>query len=153
MGGVAGLPEQTTRWFELTLRLAIAALFVYAGAAKALDTAEFERAIAGFRLIPPWIEGATAMYLPWLEIVCGLGLLWRRTVLGAAPVLGVLTTVFILAVASAWWRGLDISCGCFGSTDVANYPWLITRNVLIVAAIGALFIADMMRLAKKPDTA
>lgn len=145
---MAGLPAQATRWLELILRLAIASLFIYAGTTKAWDVASFERAIAGFQLAPPWMVSFLATYLPWLEIVCGLGLLWRLTCLGATALIGALTIIFILALAYAWWRGLDITCGCFGGTGDANYPWLIARNMLIAAGIGLLFVADSKRFAK-----
>jgi hypothetical protein len=48
-------------------------------------------------------------------------------------------TAFIVAIAAAWLRGLDISCGCFGSSEgETNYLWLILRDLLIVG--GLLYI-------------
>jgi hypothetical protein len=57
--------------------------------------------------------GAT---LPMIEIVAGLLLaigpaLWRA---GAALLLLLLLLAFTAAVSTAWLRGIDVACGCFG---------------------------------------
>jgi uncharacterized membrane protein YkgB len=43
--------------------------------------------------------------------------------------------VFIVAIVSAWARGLDIDCGCFGKGNISsNYTWLLVRDLLMLAS-------------------
>jgi hypothetical protein len=61
--------------------------------------------------------------------------------------------VFVTMLISAWARGLDISCGCFGTTSAdtrANYPVLLARNVLLAA--GLLFEAWAEKKTLSPTT-
>src|SRR5438132_9012922 len=94
--------------------LIVAAVFIYAGAIKALDPIRFAGDIDNYKLLPWPIGVRLAFYLPWLEILCGLALITRRLYLGGLSILTALISVFILASVVAKARGIDISCGCFG---------------------------------------
>jgi len=96
------------------LRLAIAAIFIYAGITKAIAPLRFITDIDNFRLLPWVMTVGLAFYLPWLEIICGVALLVQRLDRGAVLILLVLTSIFLVAITSARIRGIDISCGCFG---------------------------------------
>lgn len=131
----------------LALRTALAWTFLHAGVLKIWDfahgqpsTPDFAVAIQQYRLLPsPDLVLLLAVYLPWVEVVAALGLFFRRVQLGAATIIAGLTTVFMVALASALARGLRIECGCFGrdqaSTDI---PALLVRDAFILAA--ALFL-------------
>jgi uncharacterized membrane protein YphA (DoxX/SURF4 family) len=120
------------------LVLLLGGLFIYAGVIKLIQPNAFLGDIESYRMLPYSVGWLVAFYLPPLEIICGLGLLWPKSREHAAIVLLVLMLVFVMAIAIAWGRGLDITCGCFGSSDEkANYPWLILRDLLI---IGGLFV-------------
>ncbi|MEI6350300.1 MAG: MauE/DoxX family redox-associated membrane protein [Verrucomicrobiota bacterium] len=121
------------------LAVLMGALFIYAGAAKVTDPARFFADIQNYDLLP-WRAAVVAMafYLPWLEIVCGVGMIFRRFRSGASLVLAGLLVVFIGALALAWARGLNISCGCFGgSSEHPRYFLWIGRDLALLAA--ALF--------------
>ena len=122
------------------LRLFLGGLFVYAGVLKVLDPAQFLVDIESYRLLPYVAAVATAFYLPWLEILCGAGLWNRRTRRGALWILIALTVVFAVLITSAWVRGLDISCGCFGVSESngSNYVWWLTRDLLIFLGLAVL---------------
>lgn len=122
------------------LRLGLAGVFGYAGVIKLRDPAGFAAEIAGYRLLPEMVETWLAVYLPWLEVAIGLGVLLPRTVRGAALLQAALMVIFIVALSLAWARGLDITCGCFGGEAKAvNYPWLIGRDVVILIGSGLVF--------------
>ncbi len=119
------------------LRLLLAAVFLYAGVMKIWDfrhgqsaTPDFTVAIQHFELLPtPDLAVVLAIYLPWLEVTAALALFLRRLALGAALAITGMTIVFLGALASAWHRGLDISCGCFGKDEVStDYRTLILRD-------------------------
>ena len=60
------------------MRIALGALFVFAGVTKAYDPGAFAIEIQRYNLIP-WIPGALAsVYLPWLEILAGALLICEK---------------------------------------------------------------------------
>jgi uncharacterized membrane protein YphA (DoxX/SURF4 family) len=118
-----------------SVRVALAGLFVYAGATKIIDPNAFALEIARYELLPELANYAAAA-LPATELVLGLGMLalpvtWRRSAaLGAL----VLLLAFTFAAASAIVRGLDIECGCFGSGS-SPITWLtLLRDLALVGA-------------------
>ncbi len=117
----------------------LAGLFLYAGVVKLVQPGIFLGDIESYRMTSYPLAWLVAFYLPPLEILCGLGLLWPKTRPASAAVLIVLMLVFVAAIASAWMRGLDIACGCFGAgEEKANYLWLILRDLLIIG--GLVFV-------------
>lgn len=132
-------PSAAVRWAKILLSLGLAAVFLASGGAKILDPAAFQKEILQFQSVSIKPAGLLALYLPWLELFCGVALLTRFR-LGATCILAGLMVIFIGAVALAWTRGLDVTCGCFGSADSAaatSYPLWIARNLLILAGLGA----------------
>ncbi len=127
------------------LYAAVGLVFVYSAAVKIADPQAFLSSILTFRLLPLAWATATALWVPWLELVLGLSLLsgiWRG---GASWLTGGLLLVFIALVAQAWARGLAIDCGCFGSKElesVWDYAWKIGQNLLLMAALGAAALAE-----------
>lgn len=121
------------------LRMGLAGVFVYAGAMKLSDPAGFAVEIEGYRLVPQVAAAWTALYLPWLEIVVGIGVLLPRWCRGAALLQATMLVVFIGALSTTWWRGLDVSCGCFGggAGESANYAVAIGRDVVL---LGGIFV-------------
>jgi putative oxidoreductase len=121
---------------NLVLRLVLAGLFLYAGGSKLADPSAFQVDIFNFAILPWAAAGVAAVYLPWLEILCAGALIARKPAAGL--LLTVLMVVFTLAIATAWGRGLEVSCGCFGATDgPTNYPLKLTENFAILAGLGA----------------
>lgn len=117
-------------------RFVIAGLFLWAGMMKLIHPGLLFGDILSYRLLPEGVAVGLAWYLPWLEIVLALALLSPRLQEGAWGGLFGLMTVFILALLSAWARGLDITCGCFGSSGLYNqYGWWVTRDALILGVL------------------
>ena len=92
----------------------VAGIFIYAGALKAIDPVQFASDIDNYKILPWPVSVALAFYLPWLEIFCALGLVFRFLYRGALSILSASIVVFTLATIAAKVRGLDITCGCFG---------------------------------------
>lgn len=133
-----------TRLAVPLLRVGLGLLFVWAGAIKAWEPSGFLLNVQGYRLLPYKLEVAAAIYLPWLEMVCGLALVVGRVGRrGATLILGVLMSLFTLALAAGWYRGLDITCGCFGSGDgQTHYGFWMARDLGLVGAIVLLWLGD-----------
>jgi putative oxidoreductase len=128
-----------TAILEIGLRIVLGALFITAGVAKWQDPAAFAQEIANYQLLPG-LAPHLATLLPATEILGGLAVAagprpWRQA--GAAA-LFVLLIAFTAAVTAAAARGLDISCGCFG-TGSAPVTWLtVARNFGLLALAGGL---------------
>lgn len=127
--------------------LLVGAIFIFAGLTKmvdfqplrVLDPMEFARDIDNYKLLPWWLSVRLALYLPWLEIICGLALVFRRLYSGALALLLALLVVFIGASFAAKARGIDITCGCFGHvSDQLSFAWHIVLDLAILAAVVAL---------------
>jgi len=124
------------------LRLLLAAVLGYAGAAKLRDPAAFAVAIENFDLVPSGLAALLAVYLPWLELLTAAGLLLPRWRAAAALIACALFAVFAAATALAWARGLDIDCGCFGHASATSPHRALLRDLaLLVVALGALRLA------------
>src|SRR5437870_10273190 len=102
-------PTSSTLWRMVDL--IIAGIFIYAGAIKALDPVQFASDIDNYKILPWPISVALAFYLPWVEIFCALGLVFRFCYRGALSILMVSIVVFTSATIAAKIRGLDITCG------------------------------------------
>jgi putative oxidoreductase len=137
---------QVPDWIAVILRIVIAAIFIYAGTSKALAPIRFVTDIDNFHILPWVMTPPLAFYLSWLEIVCGLTLLFLRFERGALLILCTLTFVFVFALISARIRGIDISCGCFGhaSRDL-SFTSHLALNFGIIVAIFLLFSAAASR--------
>jgi uncharacterized membrane protein YphA (DoxX/SURF4 family) len=123
-------------WLVVLLRIVIAAIFIYAGATKVIAPLRFTSDIDNFHILPWPAPALLAFYLPWLEIICGMTLLFARFDRGALLILLPLTLVFVAALTSAQIRGLDISCGCFGhGTRDLSFASHIALNLGILAAL------------------
>ncbi len=138
------------RTLILILRLLLGGLFVYAGIGKIWDPADFAGKIDNYRMLPYLLVTLTAVVLPWVEVICGLLLIFGRRLCGASLVLIVLNVVFIIAIGSAMARGLDIDCGCFSASGKASHVGVqrLLEDVLFLAAAVIIF-AHSLKTAKR----
>jgi putative oxidoreductase len=127
------------RLFWRILDFVVAGIFIYAGVLKAIDPVQFASDIDNFKILPWPASVALAFYLPWLEIFCALGLLFRCLYRGALSILTASIVVFTLAITAAKIRGLDITCGCFGhASQHWSFPSHLATNLAILAALLVL---------------
>lgn len=136
---MTALSGRTLGWTILGLAWGLAAVFAYAGGVKVADPAAFAEAIGNYRLLPDVLVNWMAVCLPWIELSAALALClpaWRRA--GALLVLG-MSGVFALAILSAWVRGLDISCGCFGTGSHGAGAGALAIDLACIAAAAAVW--------------
>ena len=123
-----------SRRIEFLLIYLISAVFIYAGIIKYVRPDLLLVDIQSYNILPHRLAYFGAFLLPPVEIVAGIGVIYARYRKVAAGTLFFLTVIFIVALSSAWIRGLDISCGCFGKHKLeVNYPWLIFRDLVIAS--------------------
>jgi len=131
-------------WAEAVVGLALGAVFVYASLDKIAKPLDFARILYHYQVIgpsatiPPLAPNLVAVTLPWVELVAGLMLIVGVLRREAAAVVGVLLVVFLAAVGSALYRGIDIeNCGCFtvgGEGRRAGLLLIVSDLALLAAA-------------------
>ena len=120
-------------------RVVMGVVFIAAALAKIGDVAAFGTQIHNFRMMPIGLENLVAMTLPWIELLAGLSLLLGIRPRSGGLIVTVLMAFFLVAVAVALGRGLDIECGCFGTADGTRVGISkLSQNLvmLILAFIG-----------------
>jgi uncharacterized membrane protein YphA (DoxX/SURF4 family) len=144
-------------WLATAARLLLGGVFLVAGLLKIPDPAAAVRAVRAYRLLPEALVAPVAFGLPVVEIAVGLALIVGVFVRTAAIASAVLLVVFLAGVGSAWARGLQIDCGCFGgggavaAADTA-YPAEILRDsaLLLVALALARWPRSRLALGGRP---
>jgi uncharacterized membrane protein YphA (DoxX/SURF4 family) len=119
--------------------LRVANAFADVGQLSLASPAEFASDIDNFKILPWPVSVALAFYLPWLEIFCALGLVFRLLYRGALSILSASIVVFTLGIIAAKVRGLDITCGCFGhASQHWSFPSHLATNIAILTALLVL---------------
>ncbi len=123
-------------------RLILAAIFIYAGVIKIVDPRGFASNIDNYQMLPYIMVALVAIILPWIEVLAGLALLLGKWMRGSAMLLMILNAVFIIAIASALARGLDIDCGCFTTSDTGTQIGIrkIIEDLLLLVMAGYIWI-------------
>lgn len=132
------------------LELIVGGTFVYAGVLKVLDPVRFGLDIDNFKILPWFVSVRFAFFLPWLEIWCGLALVFHFLYRGGLSILTVLVVVFIGATVAAKTRGLDITCGCFGHTSQRwSFGQHMAIDLPILLALVVLLWIELIRGAHR----
>lgn len=120
----------------LAARIIVGCLFIYAGFDKIRHPDLFAEAVYNYQLLPKTAVNIVAIWLPWLELLCG-GLLllgvWTRG--SALLVIGMLI-VFLGALGYNLARGLDVGCGCFSTRSVHPSTMLTLFRDLVVFVVS-----------------
>ena len=129
------------------LRLVIGLLWIYFGGEKLLRLPSFAEDVGNYQIVvEPWTT-ALAYLVPWLEIIIGVCFMLKVAYLGALAVNAGLLFIFIGALAQAWARGLEISCGCtpWAAQESTNYPLGIAVNIALIVISALLAVVEIRR--------
>lgn len=102
-------------------------MFIYAAIDKILDPYTFAADIRNYQIIPVMFSSILALFLPWVELFCGIFLIlgiFTRTV---TLLIVIMLITFIIVISQAMMRGLNIDCGCYhtmGSTAKVGFEKL-----------------------------
>ena len=116
-------------WVGFAIRLVAAAVWIIAGAVKIPQIQAFEVLVQRYGIFPVWLSGPFATVVPFLELAIGAYLAAGLFVRGTSLVGTLLFAAFLTAQASAWFRGISLDCGCFGTAlQTAVGPLTILRD-------------------------
>jgi hypothetical protein len=132
------------------VRVGLGCLFLWGSLPKIRQPYDFLSSVYNYELVGPKLGMLTAMLLPWLELFVGLSLLGGIFVGGALLATIAMAAMFTFAIASALYRGLEISCGCFNPSDPAiiSYSTLLRAALILIFSIAAYICLFIFRLAQ-----
>lgn len=110
----------THRVFLRLAGLVVGGVFVYASWDKITQADRFADVVHDYDMLPLAFVNAFALMMPWAELVVGATLVvgvWRRA---SGLLATALTVSFMVAIAQAEIRGLEIECGCFDVSGMSG---------------------------------
>lgn len=110
------------QWVGLVARLIVGVVDLLAGLSKFSDPAGNVRAVRAYRILPESVVPTVGHALPTIEIVIGVLLIVGLLTRAMGLLSGLFFLAFIIGISSAWARGLEINCGCFGNGGVPQDP-------------------------------
>lgn len=133
----------------------VVAAVLLSGCHKIIYPGDFAVSVYRFHLVPDMLVNLTALYIPWLEIVCAACLLFIPPYRVAALwIILFLLIAFTAAIAFNLWRGSVFGCGCFGR-GASDMPlsWMhLVRNAGLIGMAGlGLAARKMMKASDKPE--
>ena len=120
---------------SLVSRVLLGGVFLVAGATKIPNPAS----IRSYELpLPEWFVSLSSHALPYLEVMLGLYLLAGLFTKVSAWATNGLVILFLLALLQGALRGLEIDCGCFGTSadGEAGNLWLAAARDVGLLALG-----------------
>lgn len=135
------------RWVLLGCAWILGAVMAGAAWSKIADPPGFMRSLYAYLLLPDPLLAPLALFLPWLELLCGLALVLGPGRRGAAAITLALMVVFLGALGINRLRGNPVDCGCFGSSHVQktrderlrDMDWAMLRDLgLALLAVNLL---------------
>lgn len=127
-------------WPYRTIRSVLGMVFVWAGLTKLADPEGFAEIISAYELVPESLLVVVAIGLPALEVLAGLGLVFD--VQGSLSIIFGLLALFVFVLWFGILRDLDIDCGCFSPSDLAEHTSLrqaMYRDCVMMAGAFYLF--------------
>jgi uncharacterized membrane protein YphA (DoxX/SURF4 family) len=140
-------------WLTVRMQIAVGVLFAAAALPKIFDPPAFAQMIYNYRILPGFAVNATALVMPWLELLAGVGLIlgiWRRS---SATMIGALLLVFIIALGINLGRGHAVNCGCFevNAAPKTSAQLFSEMRWVVVRDIGMLLMIAQILAATRPE--
>jgi len=136
-------------WFGLLARLILGGVLFAAGYLKVGTPDKSQMAVRAYEMLPISVANLLGLILPFVEVVIGALLILGSLTRFMAALGGFTMIVFIIAIAQAWARGLNIDCGCFGGGGTVA-PGETKYLQEILRDIGLVFLAAY--LIRYPST-
>ena len=136
-------------WIGLVARLTLGGVLFAAGYLKVGTPDESQMAVRAYEMLPISLANLLGLILPFVEVVIGALLILGALTRVMAALGGFTMFIFIIAIAQAWARGLNIDCGCFGGGGAVE-PGQTKYLQEILRDIGLVFLAT--HLIRYPST-
>ncbi len=149
MGAVENTANLLTRiaingYLTLAFRLAVGGAHILAGIAKAPHLWLFVEYVESYEILPPALSQAYGLFLPWAELVVGVGLIIGLFYRYASALSMLIFLSLAAANAIAIARGASGQCGyCFGDlgflAGITVWQALVLDIVFLAMSVQILF--------------
>ena len=130
----------------LLFRLIVGVVFIYASIYKIAEPELFAKSISYYKAMPTELVNIMAIIMPWLELFTGVMLVLGVFSRSNSFLIAVMLTIFIIAIAQALMRGIDISCGCFRPDGGEKIGLgLLSRDVIWLFMLIQIMLYDSRR--------
>ena len=144
--------EKTRLWESLhpIFRVLFGLLFAWASWDKLMNPYAFAEVIYNYQILPSWMINPVAVILPWIEMGCGIFLVFGVLGEGSLLILNGLMVVFTLLLGISIYRGLDINCGCFSlAGEGEKVAWVtLARDFGLLLFGGLVFLGETHRIRR-----
>lgn len=125
-------------WVGLAARLVLGGTLLVAGLLKVGSPGQTVLSVRAYRLLDWQLASVVGHVMPAVEILVGLALVTGLVTRWSALLGSALMVAFVIAICSAWARGLRIDCGCFGSGGLVEKPWAEVRRRYVIDLVRDL---------------
>lgn len=131
------LPTLTVSHLLSVAAIVVGLIFIYSGASHLRNPYAFLASVHRYQIIPTGYAVYVASSLPWTELVLGVCLVTRSFTFPASVGVSLLSAAFVAAQTSVVVRGLEIPCGCFGSSNDKPISGITiaTSSIILAAAL------------------
>ncbi len=129
-------------YLTFLFRIIVGVVFIYAAYSKIFEPAAFAKGIWFYHMVPGNLINMLALYLPWVELVCGVFLIAGYQYRGSVILINLMMIMFMIALSSAVYRGISIDCGCFKAakaTESSAMEALIRDVGLLIMTLQLYF--------------
>ena len=124
---------------EICCRFAVIIVLLAAAIPKIFNISDFAAIINAYEMLPQFAVLPMAVFLPIVEIVLAIGLIFKVRVSTYLTIFLLLFFIAILSIAIS--QGLDIDCGCFGPEDPEHQAFqglrtAIVRDVMMIVLLS-----------------
>lgn len=128
-------PPFARKGLETLFRLGIGGMFITASIFKIQDPHGFAFLVSQYQFLPHNLVNIFALLMPCAEFLFGFALIFTPNTRENSLVILAMFVAFIIALASALYRDLGITCGCFaieGAQDKSEAWTSLIRDLVLI---------------------
>jgi putative oxidoreductase len=146
------------RYLILVLRLLLAGTFLLSSFGKLVDIEAYSvDAVYNFGVLPIALARPVGLVMPFIELACGLGLLFGVLTRISALGIGLMSLAFFVVKLIVLSQGRHINCGCFGAiaetlasvTIYMDIPMAVMALLIVIAPDRSRFFVSLGRFLPK----
>ena len=154
-------PLTGNRYIILVFRLILAGFFLTSSYGKLVDIERYSvDAVYNFGILPMVLARPFGLVMPFIEMLCGLGLLFGVLTRLAALGIAMMSLCFFIAKAIVLSQGRSIECGCFGAvidtlasvTIFMDLPMMVIALMIMLAPSQTRHWASMGKVLPQTQT-
>jgi putative oxidoreductase len=132
---------EENRYVVLVFRLILTGFFLTSAYGKLVDIERYSvDAVYNFGILPMFLARPFGLSMPFIELLCGLGLLFGIFTRLSALGIVLMSFSFFIAKAIVLSQGRSIECGCFGAViDTLASVTIFMDIPMIVLALVIIF--------------